>query len=186
MHNKSPLWLNIKYMTVKQSVRLQTKLSNAHQDYKNMLNAYALTKVNDPALSEDLVQQAFMKTWIYLVKNGKIELMKAFLYRVLNNLIVDEYRKHKASSLDAIMEKGYEPKAKEPDSLSNQIDGKRAMFLINDLPEKYKKVMQMRYAEDLSPKEIHLITGQSKNLITVQTFRGLEKLRQLYNYQPAI
>ena len=41
-----------------------------------------------------------------VVKNGKIDIMKAFLYHVLNRLIIDEYRKHKTVSLDSIMENG--------------------------------------------------------------------------------
>lgn len=32
--------------------------------------------------------------------------MKAFPYHVLNNLIVDEYRKRKTASLDDLLEKG--------------------------------------------------------------------------------
>lgn len=168
-------------MITKQSIRLDTELTLAHHDYKKMLNTYALAKVHDPKLSEDLVQQAFIKTWVYLVKGGKIDLMKAFLYHILKNLIVDEYRKHKTISLDAIMEKGFEPKTRNPEFLANFIDGKAAMLLINILPEKYKKIMRMRYIQNLSVEEIHKITGQSKNSIAVQAHRGLEKLRLLYN-----
>lgn len=168
-------------MTVKQSVRLQTELSVAHQNFKKILNAHALAKVHDSALSEDLVQQAFMKTWIYLIKRGKINLMKAFLFHVLNNLIVDEYRKHKTTSLDAMLEKGFEPKTKEPSTIPNFISGKTVILLVNNLPEKYKKILEMRYVQDLSLKEIHFITKQSKNSIAVQVHRGLEKLRLLYN-----
>lgn len=173
-------------MTAKQSLRLQAELTVAHHNYKKMLNACALAKLRDPALCEDLVQQAFMKTWIYLVKKGKIDLMKAFLFHVLNNLIVDEYRKHKTISLDAIMEKGFEPKTKGYESLADFIDGRAAMLLTNNLPEKYKKIIQMRYVQGLSPTEIHLATGQSKNSIAVQAHRGLEKLRLLYNYEATI
>jgi len=64
-------------------------------------------KLHDHALGEGLVQETFMKPVVYLVKKGKIDLMKAFLYHVLNNLIIDEYRKHKTSSLDTMQEKGF-------------------------------------------------------------------------------
>lgn len=170
-------------MTVKQSTQLRLELTVAYNDYKRMLNAHAHNKVNDMMLSEDLVQQAFMKTWIYLVKRGRIDLMKAFLFHVLNNLIIDEYRKHKTTSLDVIMENGAEPKVINPQSsLDNYIDGKNAMLQINNLPEKYKKILQLRYVQNLSPKEIRDITGQSKNCIAVQSHRGLEKLKILCNY----
>lgn len=46
--------------------------------------------------------------------------------------------------------------------------------------------MQMRYVQNLSIKEIHIITGQSRNSIAVQAHRGLAKLRLIYNNRPTI
>jgi len=43
-------------------------------------------------------------------------------------------------------------------------------------------MMRMRFIQDLSLKEISLITGQSTNAIAVQIHRGLIKLRLLYNH----
>ena len=137
-------------------------------------------KTHNHATGEDLVQDTFMKTWNYLVKGGKIDIMKAFLYHVLNNLIVDEYRKRKTSSLDVLVEKGYEPGADHTESLLNMLDGKTAILLIQRLPERYQKVLKMRYVQDLSLSEMSLITGQSKNTMAVQVHRGLEKLKLLY------
>jgi RNA polymerase sigma-70 factor (ECF subfamily) len=173
-------------MVSRQLVQLRIELSEANHDYKKSLNSHAFAKMHDSTLSEDLVQQAFMKTWIYLAKGGKIDLMKAFLFHVLNNLIVDEYRKHKTSSLDAIMEKGFEPKINNNKCLNDYIDGKAAMLLIDKLPDKYKKIMRMRYIQNLSLEEIQLITGQSKNSIAVQAHRGLDKLRLLYNHKLSV
>src|SRR3989344_3571626 len=101
-------------MTPKQKVRQQAVLTLAHNDYEKGLNAHAFFKVHDHAMGEDLVQDTFMKTWAYLVKGGKIDVMKAFLYHVLNNLIIDEYRKHKTTSLDALLVKGFEPSMGDP------------------------------------------------------------------------
>ena len=144
------------------------------------MNSYAFFKVNNHSTGQDLVQDTFMKTWMYLVKGGKINLMKPFLYHILNNLIIDEYRKRKTYSLDELLEKGFQPGFDNSESIFNKFDGKEAILLINDLPTKYEEVMRMRYVQDLSLKEISLITGQSKNTVAVQTHRGLEKLKQLY------
>jgi RNA polymerase sigma-70 factor (ECF subfamily) len=171
-------------MTLKKERQQQSLLTSAHHDYEKGLNAHAFFKVNNRATGEDLVQETFMKTWVYLVKGGKIDVMKAFLYHVLNNLIVDEYRKRKTSSLDVLLEKGYEPSADHTESLLNILDGKAAILLIQRLPERYQKVMRMRYVQDLTLAEMSLLTGQSKNTIAVQVHRGLEKLKLLYNHTP--
>jgi len=170
------------FMMVKKiETKMQTILSKAHHDYDKMLNARAYFKLNDHAIGEDLVQDTFLKTWKYLLKGGKIDMMKAFLYHILNNLIIDEYRKNKTSSLDFLMEKGFDISNENHERLFDIMDGKTAALLIDELPKKYQNVMRLKYLKDLTLQEISLITGQSKNTIAVQTYRGLEKLKALYN-----
>lgn len=173
--------MKLNMMTPRQEAQRKVVLTAAHHDYEKGLNLYAFLKTHDRATSDDLVQDTFMKTWGYLVRGGKIATMKAFLYHVLNNLIVDEYRKRKAVSLDVLLEKGFEPAGGDSRRIFNILDGKAAALLIQRLPEKYKKVMRMRYVQDMSLKEISILTGQSKNTIAVQAHRGLEKLKLLYN-----
>ncbi len=169
-------------MTKTEEKTLQEILTTAHSDYGRKLNVHAFFKLNDHELGEDLVQSTFMKTWMYLVRGGNIDIMKSFLYHILNALIIDEYRKHKATSLDALMQKGFEPKAGNPERLFDFLDGKASVLLIQRLPETYQKVMHMRYIQELSIKEMSLITGESKNAITVKTHRGLKKLRSIYKF----
>ena len=169
-------------MNSKEKLKLKDILTQAHLDFDKGLNARAFFKVNNHDLGGDLVQDTFIKTWSYLVKGGKIDTMKAFLYHILNNLIIDQYRKHKTTSLDVLLEKGFDPSENNDDEgrLLNILDGKSAFLLIGRLPVPYRKIMRMRYVKDLSLKEISLITGESKNFTAVKLHRGLEKLKKLY------
>ncbi len=152
----------------------------AYDMYKKVLASHAFYKINDHMISEDLVQETYLKTWNYLVKGGKIEKMKAFLYHVLNNLIVDQYRKHKESSLDFLLEKGFEPDFDNTEAVTNILDGRSAFILIEKLPESYREVMKMKFVQDLSLEEMALITGKSRNTLAVRLHRGAQKLKQLY------
>ncbi len=167
-------------MTPKQKILRQAILTTAHNDFEKGLNIHAFFKTSDHAIGEDLVQDTFAKTWGYLVKGGEINTMKAFLYHILNNLIIDQYRKHKTTSLEALMEKGFDRSSGDTDSLFNFLDGKAAIILIARLQEPYKKIISMRYIQHLSLSEMALITGQTKNTMSVQVHRGLEKLKILY------
>lgn len=158
----------------------QTVLTGAHRDYQSGLSSHAFFKTGSHITSQDMVQETFMKTWRYLARGGKIDVMKAFLYHVLNNLIVDEYRRRKTVSLDVLLQKGYEPGTDHTEELINILDGRAAMLLIARLPLTYQKVMRMRHVQDLSLAEMSLITGQSRNTIAVQLHRGLAKLKLLY------
>ena len=169
-------------MTPKQKILRQALLTNAHHDYNKGLNSHAFFKIQDHAMGEDMVQDTFLKTWSYLVKGGKIETMKAFLYHILNNLIIDEYRKRKyrTTSLDDLVEKGFEPSTGDHERLIDFLDGKGATLLIARLPLAYQKIMHLRFIQNLSLAEISLITGQTKNTVSVRVCRGLQKLKLIY------
>jgi len=167
-------------MDTKKDIKRQAILTTAYKDYARGMNSYSFYKVNNRATSDDLVQDTFVKTWNYLLKDGKVEIMKAFLYHVLNQLIIDEYRKRKTVSLNVLVEKGYSPSTDPTKQIFNILDGKAAVLLIKHLPIKYQGIMRMRYMQDLSLKEISLITGQTRNAVAVQAHRGLEQLKVLY------
>lgn len=167
-------------MTPKQELLRQAVLSEAHHTYSKALTSHAFFKLHNEAMSDDLVQDTFLKTWKYLAKEGKIDVMKSFLYHILNNLIIDEYRKRKNASLDVLLEKGYEPSTDTRENLINALDGKAALLLIARLPVKYQKIMRMRHIQDLTLDEMALILEISKNTIAVQLHRGLAKLKLLY------
>jgi len=169
-------------MTPKQKDQRQRTLSVAHRDYNKALNSYASFKVSNHEIGEDLVQDTFMKTWKYLVKGGKVDIMKSFLYHILNNLIVDEYRtrKHKTVSLDTLLDRNAEPSTDDFGRLFDVLDGKATLLLIPLLPKLDRKVMRMRYLHGLSLAEISIATGKTQNAVAVQIHRALQKLRVLY------
>jgi RNA polymerase sigma-70 factor (ECF subfamily) len=170
-----------KELKTQEQKREQTAaMTVAHNSYSVLMNKYAFFKIHDHAIGEDMVQDTFMKTWTYLIKGGKIDIMKAFLYHILNNLIIDQYRKKKTTSLDTLVEKGFDPGVDDSARILDVFDGKAAILMIARLPEKYKRIMRMKYIQFLSIKEISILTGQSKNAVAVQTHRGMAKLRLLY------
>lgn len=175
--------ISYKDMSPIQITKQREILTMAHHDHEKGLRSRALFKVSDRATCEDLVQDTFMKTWMYMAKGGKIDLMKAFLYHTLNHLIIDEYRKGKTASLDALLGAGLDPSEDQPSLLLNSIDVEMTTLLIDRLPEKYRRILHMKYTQDLSLTEMSAITGQSKNAMAVQVHRGLAKLKTLSNPQ---
>lgn len=162
------------------TIQRQDLLTKAYYDFKNGLNRYSSYKVSNPYIGEELVQETFLKTWKYIIRGGKISTMKAFLYHVLNGLIVDKYRKHKSISLDILVENGFDPKDDDFEKIMDSLDSKRAISMISALPIKYRRLMKMKYVRNLSLEEMAQMTNQSKNTIAVQINRGLKKLKMLY------
>ena len=154
-------------------------LTDAHRDFSRGLSRYSHLKIHDFATGDDLVQITFMKTWQYLQRGGRIDLMRAFLYHVLEQLIIDEYRKKKTVSLDLLAEEGLELEAVNSENIFNVIDGRALILLIQKLPDRYRSAITMRYTQELSLKEMSVMTHKSQNTMSVRVRRGLTKLRLL-------
>jgi RNA polymerase sigma-70 factor (ECF subfamily) len=123
--------------------------------------------------------------WSYVRKGYEIEQFRPFLYKVLNNLIIDTYRKKKESSLDALLDiegvdEGSFDELSESsvEALAATIDGRKAFDLMDDIPDVYKEVLIMRFVDGLGPKEMSELTEEKENVISVRIHRGLKLLRQ--------
>lgn len=160
----------------------QALFNMAYREYGQELIRHARSMIDSREVSEDVVQDAFVRMWIYLVRGGKVIKMRAFLHHVLNNVIVDLYRKHKSLSLDVLVDQGKEPSIDESERLFDILDGRSAFMLIDRLPSTYQKVLRLKYGSGMSYQEISRETGQSKNTTAVQVHRGLEKLKTLYEH----
>lgn len=159
--------------------RISDDVTSAHALHHSNLTKHAIYKTHDVDLGQDLVQTTFLKTLTYLRRGGKIVIMRAFLNHILKDLITDEYRKRKSVSLDVLVESGFEPAAVDTERVADVFDGQQMVGLLSKLPQKYQSVLKMRYMQDLTLKEMSLLTGQTTNTISVQSHRGLKKLQAI-------
>lgn len=152
----------------------------SYQNYSDAIFRHLYFRILDRELAKELMQETFMKTWQYVVDGKKIDNIRALLYRIANNLIIDHIRKKKETSLDSLLEKGFQPSKNEENSVKDRIDMDIVVKLIDHLPPKYHHVIVMRYVDDLSIEEIANILGESKNSVSVQINRGLKQLKVFF------
>ncbi len=152
---------------------------NAYEDYADAIFRHCYFRLSDRERAKELMQETFVKAWDYLAKGEKIDNLRALLYRIATNLVIDDMRKKKEYSLDALQEKGFNPGISEDEQLHIKIESDKAKEMIEKLPEKYRQVVTMRYIDELSPKEIAQITKETENSVSVKINRGLAKLRNL-------
>ncbi len=153
----------------------------AYDEHSDALFRHCLFKIHDREVAKDLLQETFVKTWSYVAKGKKIDNLKAFLYKTLNNLVIDEYRKKKNYSLDSLAEEGFDPPSQESSNIGDFLDGERAIKLLSKLDDPYKETILLRYVNSLEIWEIAEITGQTENAVSVHIHRGLKKLKELYD-----
>lgn len=163
----------------------EARFLKAFDEYNDALFRHALLRISNREKALDLVHDTFTKVWAYIRGGYEIDNFRPFLYKVLNNLIIDEYRKRKELSLDAMLaEEGVDEGSFDDLSESNTealaatIDGRKAFDLLEELPDQYKEVIIYRFVDQLGPREISELIEESENVVSVRIHRGLKLLRK--------
>lgn len=155
----------------------------AYEKHSDAIFRYCYYRVFDREKAKDCVQEAYCRTWKYLLDGNDIDNIRAFLYRTANNIIIDASRKKKNSSLDTIMEKGFSPSIDPRSKTQDYFAGKEIIKIVKTLDEKYRDVIILKYIEDLSTKEISFILNETENNIYVRISRGLKKVKKILQNQ---
>lgn len=133
--------------------------------------------------AKEIMQDTFLRAWEQMTKGVEIQNVKAFLYRIATNLIIDDTRKKKMQSLDVLQEQGFNPSISDTDSIFNRLDGERMKIMIEKMDQKYANVILMRYVNDLSVKEIAELLGVTQNVVSVRIHRGLKEIKKIVSYE---
>jgi len=167
---------------------IEKSFREAFERHSDELFRHAALRLSDRDRALELTQECFLRSWQFVARGEEIREMRPFLFRTLRHLIIDEYRKSKSFSLDAMMEndEGGTIEAMLPRDDTNTLeaaidrfDSKRAVGEIKKLPELYREVLTMRYVQDLSLKDIAALLEESENVVSVRLHRGLKKLHAL-------
>ncbi len=162
----------------------------AFETHADALFRHAYFRLSDRDRAHDLAQETFLRAWDYLSGGGTITTYKSFLYRILHNLIIDEYRKKKSRSLDELLDDETKAPVVEALMAEGSLAEREQQFddvvlagkirdRIKDLPENYRAVLMFRFMDGLTTGEIADLLGASENVVSVRIHRGIAKLREL-------
>ena len=157
--------------------RAQEQFAQAYDEYKDAIFRHCYFHTFDRERAKDLLQETFVKTWEYLAGGHDIDNVRAFLYKVATNLVINAARKKKEQSLEALQEQGFDPPGDDNPAAHDHIAEERVMKVLRGIDEPYRSAVTLRYIEGFAPAEIANITGESANVISVRINRGLKQLR---------
>ena len=156
--------------------------------YKSSLYSYIFFIVHNKDLAEDIFQETFVKVIMTIkqeryVENGKF---KAWITRIAHNLIIDNYRQERSKNIISNDEVEVDlfnniklcEGTIEDNMVRHQVllDVKK---LVQHLPDNQREVLEMRYYQDLSFKEIADITGVSINTALGRMRYAILNMRRL-------
>lgn len=164
----------------------ENRFLEAFDEFADALFRHAMYRLSDRERAIEIVHDTFTKAWTYIRGGHEVDSFRPFLYKVLNNLIIDEYRRAGELSLDALLEEEGTDEGSFMDlqegsleELTFSLDAKAASELLSDLPQHYREVLVLRYIDGLGPKEIGVLIEESENVVSVRIHRGLKHLRDV-------
>lgn len=181
--NRLPL-----YNVPKQSLPTEQVFLEAYDTYADAIFRHCTLRTGDRDLGKDLMQDTFVKTWEYLHKGEVVENIRAFLYKVANNLLMDHYRRNArrtVTSLETMQEDGFDVPDKAP-SPARVFEAKQVLDHVSKVEEPYRTAVVMRFVDDLHPREIAELLGVSANVASVRIHRGLKQLEEILTGRPPL
>lgn len=155
--------------------------------HKKRIFNYINSKVSDVDVSNDILQETFIKVF-KIIKKGSYNEQGKFLpwvLRISHNLVMDHFRKEKRSKI--IYEKDLyntfssikssENSLKE-NIISDKTLSKTLSSMINTLPDSQKEIVKLRFFENLSFREIAEINNISINTALGRVRYSLNNLRK--------
>ena len=142
---------------------------------KNFERVYAFIarRVGDRAEAEDLTSEVFHQAFANLARfEWRGAPFAAWLFRIARNAIIDRAKRAAREAeippiLDAPTEDGLD-----------EIEQRAQIFrLVDGLPADQRRVIEMRFAEEKSIREIAQVLGRTEGAIKQLQFRALQNLR---------
>ena len=130
------------------------------------------------------MQETFMKAWEYLRKGNQVENVRALLYKMATNLVIDHVRRQKkrqVTSYEDLEEQGFDIEGSEDTKRETEqhFTEQQVMSVLSQIEEPYRTAVIMRYIDELQPAEIAEALGVSTNVTSVRINRGMKKLQSL-------
>lgn len=152
-----------------------------YDDNADAVYRHCFFKLFDKDQAMDVMQEAFLRAWEYLVKGKKVDNLRAFVFKIASNRCIDILRKKKESSLDALMEEGFDASSEDAGSIERSTDAGFAISLIKKLDPDSREIMILRFVDDLSIKEIAEIVGDNENSVSVRIHRATALIKKNFS-----
>ena len=153
-----------------------------YEENLGLIYRYVYSKVGNREEAEDLTSQIFIKAVRGVDhKRGALSIQK-WLFQVARTTIADYWRAYyrtTASSLEELLEAGWEGPAEEEALFVSAQPVERVQRILQALPEHYREVLTCRFLLNLSIRETAVRMGLTEANVKVVQFRALKRAADL-------
>jgi RNA polymerase sigma-70 factor (ECF subfamily) len=171
------------------------KFEYLYRRYKNLLYYKAWEILHDPMAAEDAVSEAFIRVYRNLDKVDDPDSPRcaAFLGTIVRNVALTMAKRRAAMPMpvSASADNGGSGEGDDPADPADPFDLEAAVIdkisteqlclIVNRLDEESRTIFVLKYAHDLSHREIATQVGMTENNVTVRLHRTRRKLAKMIN-----
>jgi RNA polymerase sigma-70 factor (ECF subfamily) len=169
----------------------QERLEAEALTYLDPLYRTALRLSRNPQDAEDLVQETYLNAFRALDRFEEGTNLRAWLFRILNNAFISQYRRRKrrpSSSLDEVSDfylydhlvaGNTAPPQENPErEVLSRIGDEAVLQALEELPVEFRQVELLADVEGFSYREIADILGIPIGTVMSRLYRGRRRLQQ--------
>lgn len=127
------------------------KVEYLWKEFESKLRSFIYSKVPDKAMTEDILQDVFIKIHLKIDTLKDESRIKPWLYQITRNRIMDYYRRNKSVIRDPLVLAGQDEQ--ETDNTIMDEAMKDMIGMMDDLPPEYCEALCLTELEGLSQKE---------------------------------
>lgn len=153
-----------------------------YQEHLGSVYRFVYKNLRNREEAEDLTSQIFIKALRFLDSARTPHSARNWLFQIAHTTVADYWRAYyrtPTSSLETRMETGWEGPTMEVMLGENGQAAERVYSLLQELPERYREVLNCRFLLNLSIRETAEVMGVSEANVKTLQFRALRRAADL-------
>lgn len=154
--------------------------------YASSIYRFSVRYTGDESIAEDVAQEVFLRLFLHAKRFTPGRSFKTWLFAIVRNIAIDmarPYSHRKSFSIqtpeDFSPESVVSGSPTPEDRMASRERQEMIIGLLQDLPEKQRTVVILKYYEDMSTKEIGQVLGKSVSSVESLLARAKQNLAKL-------
>ncbi len=156
--------------------------------YVSSIYRFVYLKLPTREVAEDVTSETFLRFWQSLLDQKEIANVRAYLYQIARNLVVDYYRKQQNTEAleqsvtfgqdgtSSVNEGQFSDRSRQHQLIEARADLSLVLEKINRLKEDYRDVLTLRLIDGLAFGDIAKVLGKTPGHVRVIYHRAIKAL----------
>ncbi len=156
-------------------------LAEVYDSYNLEIYRYAFRYSGDAYLAEECVAETFSR-FLGAIRDGKgpKDYLRAYLYRVAHNWLMDTYRRQPNPALPLDPNLSTDPASNPAQAVAVEMENREIRALLDQLTPEQRQVIILKFVEEWKNDEIAQALDKPVGAVKALQHRALRSLRRLY------